>query len=260
MPSHSSVSDGAARAAAHGGSSLGCRKATRGDGVETLVFGRNGSLFVRRLVPTPGNPREPMEKLLPLTEIEAAGGGGLLSRLLAPVDIEAGTPVGALLLALKPWSRGLSAICGFDLDKALAEARAPFAPEPGPNALAGLEILPHVGLLRRRLAPEEPPVLLVSWDFLGRLRTPQPDGFGGSQELRAVVWEPLSRWSGLPIRIRTDSVLVDETDPACASRPIRIPQPSFFDAIIGALLLELAFDESPEARTPRRHEAMLREG
>jgi len=112
----------------------------------TLVFGRNGSLFVRRLVPTPGNPREPMEELHPLTEIEAAGGGGLLSRLLPPVDIEAGTWVGALLLALKPWSRRLSVICGFDFDKCLAEARAPFAPEPGPNALAGLEILPRVGL------------------------------------------------------------------------------------------------------------------
>jgi hypothetical protein len=44
-------------------------------------------------------------------------------------------------------------------------------------------------------------------------------------------------------RIRTDSVLVEEADTDAAERPIRMPQPSFLDAIIGALLVALAVDE-----------------
>jgi len=222
----------------------------------TLLFGRDSRLYVRRLVADPDRRAQPRPQLLPLDALEASGGSGLLARLSAPIEIEPGTTAGGLLLALAPWSRILADICQFDFDAYLAEARAPFAPASGPEALSGLEILPRVLLRRQVLAPDAIPWLEVSWDFLARFRTPQPDGFGGQQETCTVLYEPLTRWSGLPIALRTDALLVDETRMNHAPRAIRLPQPSFFDAIVCGMLLEIAFDVSPAERDRRRAELL----
>lgn len=222
----------------------------------TLLFGRDSRLYVRRLVPDPDRRAQPRPELLPLDALEASGGPGLLARLSAPVEVEPGTTAGGLLLALAPWSRILADICQFDLDAYLAEARAPFVPAVGPEALSGLEILPRALLRRQVLAPEATPWLDVSWDFLARFRTPQPDGFGGQQETCTVLYEPLTRWSGLPIALRTDALLVDETRLDHAPRAIRLPQPTLFDAIVGGMLLEIAFDVSPAERDRRRTEIL----
>jgi hypothetical protein len=218
----------------------------------TLIFGRDARLYIRRLVPDSVHPRQPRPELLPLDAVEAGGGPGLLPRLTSPIEIETGTTAGALLLALAPWSALLGEIGQFDLDAFLAEARAPFAPREGRDALSNLEILPKTLLRRPVLAPEATPWLELTWDFLARYHTPQPDGFGGQQEHTTVLYEPLTRWSGLPIVLRTDAMLVDETCPDLPPRPIRVPQPSLFDAVIVGMLLEIANDESPAKRDRRR--------
>jgi len=217
-----------------------------------LLFGRDSRLYVRRLVSTPDRCGAPRPELLPLDVIEASGGPGLLARLSAPVEIEAGTTAGGLLLALAPWSQILADIGQFDLDAYLAEVRAPFVPATGPEALSNLEIRPRVLLRRQVLAPEATPWLDVSWEFLARFRTPQPDGFGGRQETCTVLYEPLTRWSGLPIVLRTDALLVDETRMDQVPRRIRLPQPTFFDAIVSGILFEMAVDVSPTERDRRR--------
>jgi hypothetical protein len=222
----------------------------------TLVFGRDARLYLRHLVPDPDRPEHPRPKLLPLDAVEASGGPGLLARLTSPVEIETGTTAGALLLALAPWSALLGEIGQFDFDAFLAEARAPFVPREGRYALSHLEILPKVLLRRQVLAPEATPWLDLSWDFLARYRTPQPDGLGGHQEHTTVLYEPLTRWSGLPIVLRTDALLVDETRCDQAPRTIRVPQPSLFDAVIGGMLLEIAFDVSPAERDRRRRDIL----
>lgn len=216
----------------------------------TLLFGRDARLYVRRLVPD--RDAKPRPELLPLDALEASGGPGLLARLSAPVEIEPGATAGSLLLALAPWSALLADLCQFDFEAYLAEARAPFAPVDGPDALSGLEILPRALLRRQVLAPEATPWLDVSWDFLARFRVPQPDGFGGQQETCTVLYEPLTRWSGLPIALRTEALLVDETRMDQAPRAIRLPQPSLFDAVVCGMLLEIAFDVSPAERDRRR--------
>jgi hypothetical protein len=222
----------------------------------TLLFGRDARLYLRRLVPDPDRPGQPRPELLPLDAVEASGGPGLLARLSSPVEIEAGTTAGALFLALAPWSALLGEIGQFDFDAYLAEARAPFVPREGRNALSHLEILPKALLRRQVLAPEATPWFDLSWDFLARYRTPQPDGFGGHQEYTTVLYEPLTRWSGLPIVLRTDTLLVDETRLDQPPRAIRVPQPSLFDAVIGGMLLEIAFDVSPAERDRRRRDIL----
>jgi hypothetical protein len=222
----------------------------------TLLFGRDARLYLRRLVPDPDRPGQPRPELLPLDAVEASGGPGLLARLASPVEIETGTTAGALLLALAPWSALLGEIGQFDFDAYLAEARAPFVPREGRDALSHLEILPKALLRRQVLAPEATPWLDLSWDFLARYRTPQPDGFGGQQESTTVLYEPLTRWSGLPIVLRTDALLIDETRLDQAPRAIRVPQPSLFDAVIGGMLLEIAFDASPAERDRRRRDIL----
>ncbi len=220
----------------------------------TLLFGRDARLYVRRLALDRDSNLRP--ELLPLDALEASGAPGLLARLYAPVEIEAGTTASALLLALAPWNRLLAELCQFDFDAYLAEARAPFEPAQGPDALLDLQILPRVLLRRQVLDPKATPWLDVSWDFLARFRVPQPDEFGRLQETCTVLYEPLTRWSGLPIVLRTDTLLVDETCMTQAPRAIRLPQPSFFDAIVVGMLLEIAFDVSPAERDRRRAEIL----
>lgn len=220
----------------------------------TLFFGRDARLYVRHLIPHQENKSQ--SELIPLDAMEAAGRPGLLARLSSPVEIEEGTTAGALLLALSPWQSLIAELCQFDFDAYLTEALAPFQPEKGPAALSSLEIFPHAVLRRPVLVPDPIPWLDVSWDFLARFCVPQPDGLGGHHETCTIVYEPLTRWSGLPIFLRTDTLLIDETRPNESPQPIRIPHPSFFDAIVCGMLLEIAFDISPAERDRRREQIL----